>query len=153
MAPAFAPSPDAMIEDIQQIRRQLDADLYRGTMLDKVRPAHSLAGQEVPHEPEPPPSPESAFAAALREAAAKAANKTDRDDNLGLRRNLPVQSVADSAMVGALRRAARALDEKAAGLEDTGQYEEADQLRTLAGELWQTARCYDRTPPPAPDSP
>jgi hypothetical protein len=140
------------VEEILEIRRQLGRDLYRGTFLEHVEPA----GGETADGRADGASPgqrEKAFAAALKAAVAQQNRRKRTEERAGRGRARPVRAAADSALVAALREAARGLDDKAADLEEAGCYSEADRLWRLSRQLWRTARRLEQAAPVETRSP
>jgi hypothetical protein len=138
------------VEEILEIRRRLGRDPYRGTLFEHVEPA---GGQTADGGADgaSPGQREKAFSAALKAAVADQNRRTRTGQRAGRGQVRPV-AADDSALVAALRDAARGLDGKAADLEEAGCYDHADRLWRLSRRLWRTARRLEQAAPAARDS-
>jgi len=136
--------PDPVIEEIEQIRRQLDLDLYEGTIF-----------QSMPTEGQPGAEPRSSgeghrgtggFSEAIREVVPTTDRRRGESRMPRQRRpgtgTLPAKG--DAEFVATLRLASRLLDRKAADLEDEGRFAQADRLRDLADRLRRECRRIER---------
>jgi hypothetical protein len=139
------------LDDIRQIRRQIDDDPFRGTLFEDVRlPPGKGAPRDATRGTDPPAREDSDFAEALKTVSQRARH-TDLSSPAARRRQ-PTRRVPPSGrypeptLVGSLRATARLLDLEAADLEQARRYRRADRLRSLAAELRRTARSFDRPP-------
>ncbi len=132
---------DPAFAEIQEIRRRLGEDPFRGTIFERTSAATDGSKSESVTSAEEDVS--RAFSDALKTVAAGDRERpTIVEPRLDSR--VPASdSTPHAEFVGVLRQAARALDDKAADLEPLRRYGQADQLRRLAAKLRRQARDYD----------
>ena len=132
---------DPALAEILEIRRRLGDDPFRGTIFEGAATAADGSNSDPATNPEKEFN--RAFSDALKTVAASQ-RETQTVAEPGPESRVRVsQDSSDADFVGALRQAARALDNKAAELEPLRQYGQADQLRRLAKKLRRRAREYD----------
>jgi hypothetical protein len=131
-----------ILSEIEQIRRRLDANPFRGTILEDVQPA-DLKPENCPPRAGGGGETADGFHAAIGAVAVEEAGRGRRGNGppeMGARHLTPVVAAGPASV---LRQAARTLEDGAADLDDAGLYPEADRLRLLADQFWQRAREFD----------
>ena len=160
VAPKPAPVDPAIVNEIARLRAQIGSP-FKGTVLDSGNKPAAFAKslqrlmQDLPQpqtrKPGLGPAKSEKFHPPLSESTAiRSALVAAQRRNAELREQLtvadkskaavPATTTADAALVTALRRSARLLDERANDLEDRDACEEADRIRALATELRCEAR-------------
>jgi hypothetical protein len=153
-SPVSAPEPclnGPEAEEIMRIREKLQINPFEGTVIEQGLPEQILElSRGAPSLPATCPTGDDDFAAALRRITIAQAPSSEEPNLIAPEEEAwttpteeQPQASADIELAASLRAACRALESRANDHEDVGEYDRADDLRSLAEELRREGRRLD----------